>query len=158
KRVRNRENLRFERTRLFGTVRRLFLEVGKRLQSIACLEEARDIFYLELDEILAFHNGTASTTNLRALVSVRKQEFADYREGAVPADRFATRGPVYHSQANQPKETNRETAGGGEERRGLGCCPGIVRGPVCVVRDPRHARLPFGCILVADHTDPGWIM
>jgi len=158
KRVRNRENLRFERTRLFGTVRRLFLEVGKRLQSLACLEEARDIFYLELGEILAFHEGTASTANLRSLVSVRKQEFAAYRDGAAPPDRFATRGPVYHAQAHQPAKTSPETASGGEERRGLGCCPGIVRGPVCVVRDPRQARLPLGCILVADHTDPGWIM
>ncbi|MFI5368937.1 MAG: FGGY family carbohydrate kinase [Spirochaetia bacterium] len=47
---------------------------------------------------------------------------------------------------------------GGEERKGLGCCPGIVRGTACVVRDPKHARLTAGCILVADHTDPGWIM
>ena len=27
-----------------------------------------------------------------------------------------------------------------------------------VVRDPRNAQLPAGFILVADHTDPGWIM
>lgn len=158
KRVGNRENLRFERTRLFGTVRRLFLEVGKRLQSIACLEQARDIFYLELGEILAFHDGTASTANLRALVGVRKQEFSGYREAAAPADRFATRGPVGHAQAHPATDTKRTSAGSGEERKGLGCCPGIVRGPVCVVRDPRQARLPLGCILVADHTDPGWIM
>ena len=33
-----------------------------------------------------------------------------------------------------------------------------MRGKACVVRDPRHAQLTAGCILVADHTDPGWIM
>jgi len=27
-----------------------------------------------------------------------------------------------------------------------------------VVRDPKRAQLTAGCILVADHTDPGWIM
>jgi pyruvate,water dikinase len=34
----------------------------------------------------------------------------------------------------------------------------VVRGSVRVVRDPRNAQLPAGSILVADHTDPGWIM
>ena len=41
---------------------------------------------------------------------------------------------------------------------GLGCCPGIVRGPVRVVRDPRQAVLQDGEILVAERTDPGWIL
>ena len=27
-----------------------------------------------------------------------------------------------------------------------------------MVRDPKRAQLSAGCILVADHTDPGWIM
>ena len=158
KRVRNRENLRFERTRLFGTMRRLFLEVGRRLQSIGRLDDVRDIFYLELEEILAFNDGTAAATDLRSLVAMRKREFAGYWEGPVPADRFETRGPVYHAQAYRSKEPSGGMEGGGDERRGLGCCPGVVRGKACVVRDPKHARLTAGCILVADHTDPGWIM
>jgi pyruvate,water dikinase len=158
KRVRNRENLRFERTRLFGTIRRLFLEVGRRLQAIGRLDDARDIFYLELGEILAFNDGTATTTDLRSLAAMRIQEFAAYREGAAPAERFETRGPVCHAQTYVSSKPNQSTASEGEERRGLGCCPGIVRGTACVVRDPKHARLTAGCILVADHTDPGWIM
>lgn len=158
KRVRNRENLRFERTRLFGTIRRLFLEAGRRLQAIGRLGDARDIFYLELGEILAFNDGTATTTDLRSLAAVRKQEFAAYRDGPDPAERFETRGPVYHAQPYRSSKPSGEVAARGEERKGLGCCPGVVRGMACVVRDPKHARLTAGCILVADHTDPGWIM
>jgi rifampicin phosphotransferase len=158
KRVRNRENLRFERTRLFGTVRRLFLEAGRRLESIGRLDDARDIFYLELGEVLAFNDGTATSSDLRSLANVRKQEFQAYRGGTVPGDRFETRGPVYHGQAYRSSTASGTAEGGGEERRGLGCCPGIVRGTARVVRDPKHARLTAGCILVADHTDPGWIM
>ncbi|MGC1620987.1 MAG: PEP/pyruvate-binding domain-containing protein [Candidatus Acidiferrum sp.] len=157
-RVRNRENLRFERTRLFGTIRRLFLEAGRRLQAIGRLDDARDVFYLELGEILAFNDGTATTTDLRSLVGVRKQEFAAYREGAVPAERFETRGPVYHAQAYRSSKPNEGMQSSGEERHGLGCCPGVVRGIARVVRDPKHVQLTSGCILVADHTDPGWIM
>ncbi|HTG29232.1 MAG TPA: PEP/pyruvate-binding domain-containing protein [Methylomirabilota bacterium] len=158
KRVRNRENLRFERTRLFGMIRRLFLEAGRRLQSIGRLDDARDIFYVELGEILAFSDGASTTADLRSLAALRKKEFEEYREGPVPADRFETRGPVYHAQTYRSSEPRGTLEAGGEERIGLGCCPGIVRGIARVVRDPKQARLTAGCILVADHTDPGWIM
>src|SRR4029077_9184079 len=46
----------------------------------------------------------------------------------------------------------------GDRRQGLGCCPGILRGPVRVITDPRNATLNHGDILVAERTDPGWIM
>ncbi len=115
-------------------------------------------FYLEVGEILAFNDGTATTTDLRSLVAVRKQEFAAYREGPPPAERFETRGPVYHSQPYRSSKPAAATESAGDQRKGLGCCPGVVRGKACVVRDPRHAQLTAGCILVADHTDPGWIM
>jgi pyruvate,water dikinase len=46
----------------------------------------------------------------------------------------------------------------GDQRSGTGCYPGIVRGPVRVVRDPREAELRPGEILVAERTDPGWVM
>jgi pyruvate,water dikinase len=156
--VSNRENLRFERTRLFGTIRGLFLEAGRRLQAIGRLDDGRDIFYLELGEILAFNDGTATTTDLRSLAAVRKQEFATYRDGPAPAERFETRGPVYHAQPHRSTKPSGASETSGEERKGLGCCPGVVRGTACVVRDPKHAQLTAGCILVADHTDPGWIM
>lgn len=158
KRVRNRENLRFERTRLFGMIRRLFLEAGRRLHAIGRLDDARDIFYVELGEILAFSDGTATSTDLRSLAALRKKEFGQYREGPVPANRFETRGPVYYAQTYRSNEPSGALEAGGEERKGLGCCPGVARGVARVVRDPKQARLTSGCILVADHTDPGWIM
>jgi pyruvate,water dikinase len=158
KRVRNRENLRFERTRLFGMIRRLFLEAGRRLQAIGRLDDARDIFYVELGEILAFSDGAATATDLRSLAALRKKEFGQYRAGPVPANRFETRGPVYYAQTYRSNEPSGTLEAGGEERKGLGCCPGVVRGVARVVRDPKQARLTSGCILVADHTDPGWIM
>jgi pyruvate,water dikinase len=51
RRVRDRENLRLERTRLFGRVRRIFLEIGRRLHAVEQLDAPRDIFYLEVDEV-----------------------------------------------------------------------------------------------------------
>ena len=156
-RVRNRENLRFERTRLFGRVRRVFVELGQRLHALNRLEEARDVFYLEVNEVLGFVEGTTTTTDLKSLVALRKKEFAGYREAEPPGDRFETRGAVHHANTFQ-KSTKGVQAVGGSQRKGIGCCPGVVRGTVRVVIDPRKATLQVGEILVAERTDPGWIL
>ncbi len=155
-RVRDRENLRFERTRLFGRVRRIFLELGRRFHALDVLDGPRDVFYLEVNEVLGFVDGTATCTDLRGLVAVRKAEFGRFRQAEAPADRFETRGVVNHGQTYQSTAPAEELAG--DRRQGLGCCPGIVRGPVRVITDPRGAHLRSGEILVAERTDPGWIM
>jgi rifampicin phosphotransferase len=157
-RVRQRENLRFERTRLFGRIRRVFLEAGKRLHAAGALDDPRDIFYLETDEVVALAAGTAVTAGIRSLAALRKSEFEPYRSTPAPAERFETRGVVCIAQNYRPSAQPVAGEAAGEDRRGIGCCPGIVRGTVRVVRDPRTAQLPAGSILVADHTDPGWIM
>ena len=156
--VRQRENLRFERTRLFGRVRRIFREAGKRLHAMGVLETADDIFYLQVEEIRSYVAGNGVTADLKPLVALRKAEFQRYRESASPPARFETAGAVYHAQSYRAKATSASREGDGGERHGIGCCPGTVRGIVRVVRDPRNAQLLAGSILVADHTDPGWIM
>jgi pyruvate,water dikinase len=167
-RVRDRENLRFERTRVFGRVRRIFVELGRRLYSLDLLGDPRDIFYVELDEALGLVEGTTTTTDLKGLVAVRRAEFARYRAEEPPPDRFETRGVVSIAVERLRRapvvrvapggESNTDEAGDSEDRTGIGCCPGIVRGPVRVVRDPKHAELRPGEILVAERTDPGWIL
>jgi pyruvate,water dikinase len=155
-RVRDRENLRFERTRLFGRVRSLFVELGRKLHALDLLEHPRDVFYLEVNEVLGFVDGTTTTTNLKDLALLRKTEFDRYRQMEAPADRFETRGMVH--QGNSFRSAAPSVAMDGETRKGIGCCPGIVRGPVRVITDPRNATLQKGDILVAERTDPGWIM
>lgn len=156
-RVRDRENLRFERTRVFGHARRIFLEFGKRFYAQDLLEEPRDIFYLEVSEILGMVEGVNTTTHLKALAEVRKKEFETYLHMPVPDSRFETTGIVYQGHSFKNKmQTAVSTEG--DTRKGLGCCPGVVRGKVRVVTDPRGARLEPGEILVAERTDPGWIM
>ena len=156
-RVRDRENLRLERTRVFGRVRRIFVEIGRRFHALDLLQTPRDIFYLEQDEILGFIEGTSTSTNLKALVAVRKAEYDTYRELEGPPDRFETRGIVHHGNLLSVKRGGPEQPSG-DERKGIGCCSGIARGPVRVITDPRNAKLLQGEILVAERTDPGWVM
>jgi pyruvate,water dikinase len=154
-RVRDRENLRFERTRLFGHARRLLLEFGRRLHAVGRLAEPRDIFFLTIEEVLGFVEGTTVTTDLVALVAVRQREFTAFR-ARTPADRFATRGAVH--LGNPFRAAAPAVVPGGDVLRGTGCCPGVVLGRVRVITDPRHAAMETGEILVAARTDPGWIM
>lgn len=155
-RVRDRENLRFERTRLFGRVRRVYLELGKRLHAAGRLPDSRDVFYLTVEEVLGFVEGTTVTTDLMGLVQLRRREFARFREKEAPADRFATRGGVHLGNAfRASQETVPPT---GDALKGIGCCPGVVRGRARVITDPRNAVIEPGEILVAPRTDPGWIM
>lgn len=156
KTVRERENLRFERTRLFGRVRKVFLEIGKKLVGERVLNDYRDIFYLEVGEVQSFIEGTSTLTNLKDLAELRKAEFARFETEAAPSDRFTTYGVVYKNNKFTSRANNVILEG--NMQQGLGCCPGIVRGKVKVVRDPKNVTIEKGTILVAERTDPGWIM
>jgi pyruvate,water dikinase len=106
--------------------------------------------------VLAYVDGRSTCRSLAELVSIRRREFREYEETPPPPNRFETRGSPYQGQIFT--ESPRPADGGGDERRGQGCCPGVVRGPVRVVTDPRTIDLADRRILVAEHTDPGWIL
>jgi phosphohistidine swiveling domain-containing protein len=154
-RTRDRENLRFERTRLFGRVRRIFLQIGRRLAADRHLADARDVFYLDIDEILRFLSGTSTATDLRALTAMRRAEFAAFAQQAAPGARLTTRGSPY---ATQQETQPLATAPPSDVRQGISCCPGYARGTARVITDPKDAHIEAGEILVAEHTDPGWIL
>ena len=155
-RVRDRENLRFERTRLFGRVRRIFLALGREYGGLGVLDDARDVFYLEAEEALGFADGTATVTDLRGVASARRALFDAYRAEPDPPSRFETRGAV--GVAKPAPMRSAEMAVKGKQLEGIGCCPGVVRGRVRLVIDPRADSLSPGEILVAERTDPGWVM
>jgi pyruvate,water dikinase len=156
-RVRDRENLRFERTRLFGRVRRIFVELGRRLHTAGRLEDPRDVFLLEVDEVLGAVADQQDSTTLKSLVFQRHAEFAEYQSKEPPPNRFTTQG-VLNRQTRWTGVSAAASDGGGEIRQGQGCCPGVVRGRIRKIVDPRNATLQPGEILVAARTDPGWIL
>jgi len=149
--LRNRENLRFERTRVFGRVRAIIRELGSRLVTDGQLQERDDVFFLKLDEVL----DSSHTTSLKPLVTIRKKEFEDYRKQPEPPDRFQTRGSLSRYKTFGDENEYEDQEG---NLKGIGACPGIVRGKVRVVTNPREAQLEPGEILVATQTDPGWVV
>ncbi|MEO5915542.1 MAG: PEP/pyruvate-binding domain-containing protein [Luteolibacter sp.] len=154
-RVCSRENLRFERTRLFGRVRAILRTLGQRLAADSLLADAADVFYLEIGEVLAVWEATGTTADLGSLAKQRRAEFTGYEATEAPPDRFETRGPAsrYDRFENTRPPVTTESS-----LIGTGACPGRVTGRVRVVIDPRGARLEPGEILVARQTDPGWVV
>lgn len=162
-RIRERENLRFERTRVFGAVRKMFVEIGRRFEKQNVLDSASDIFYLETEEVLRFIEGTSTSGDLKSLVLARRQEFESFELMPAPPDRFTIRGGLLLN-GRSSMETYRdesELRGASHalsfELKGLGCCPGTVSGFARIIENPNNQTLSKGELLVAKRTDPGWI-
>jgi len=156
--VKNRENMRFARTRIYGVLREMLRAVGEHFASEGILETPQDIFHLTLDEVWDFTRGRAVTTNLKALATLRREEFDAYRQEAdrMPADRFETWGLPYHRNRFQGRPRPAIVSEDGL-LRGIGCSPGVVTKPVKVMRTPSEDARLEGEILVAERTDPGWV-
>jgi len=156
--VKNRENMRFARTRIYGLLREVIRALGAQLAEEGLLAQAEDVFYLTLDEVWDFVKGTAVTTNLRDLARLRRVEYDGFRDESIepPDSRFDTFGMTYHrnlfknSQAEAPAHADGKL-------RGIGCCPGTRTGPVKVLRSPTDDMNLSSEILVAERTDPGWV-
>jgi rifampicin phosphotransferase len=151
--VKNRENQRFARAEAYNLVRRLFRAIGRNWQHKGILDQAEDIFYLEMDEIWSYIKGTCTCPNFRALAALRHQEFESYRRHD-PADHLETSGEVYFGNSFARDNGAAES---GEVLNGLGCCRGIVEKPVRIVLRPAADLKLQGEIMVARQTDPGWI-
>ena len=159
--VKNRENMRFARTRIYGVVRELLRAMGQQMADEKILNDREDIFYLTIDEVWDYIKGTAVTTRLREISALRRAEFDEFRnsespEGADPDDRFESFGFVYHKNlfTNLAQEVVEVEDG---QLRGTGCCPGKLTHKVRVLRTPQDDMSLSGEILVAERTDPGWV-
>lgn len=155
-RVRDRENLRFERTRLFGRVRKVMVEIGKRLQADFLIEKPEDIFLLKVEEIMGLTDASCDAGSLKGIIESRRKALEQDIKGPVPPDRFVTRGPIHRYQEFQ--STLKEPDLDSVDLSGTPACPGVVKGRVRVVSNPRNATLLPGEILVAQQTDPGWVV
>jgi len=152
--VKDRENMRLTRTRLFGLYRDVYRAVGARLAEAGKLDRGDDVFYLTVGEIDEYHEGRAVTAEFRGVVAARRAEFSDYERTELP-HHFSTRGPVYHG--NDYRYAGAAAIDpAAETLRGTGCYPGVVEAPVRVIDSPKDELSVNGKILVTMRTDPGW--
>ncbi len=163
--VKNRENLRFARTKIFGVARHLFRGMGSAMSRLDVLNASSDIFYLTIDEISAYIEGRSTLMNLRSLVALRKSEYEQFRKTPAPPDRLMTLGTVSlacaHPQVLADADLLQKPLGDlpldPNLLVGNPCCPGVVEGIVRVVESVKDAEGLNGEILVTARTDPGWV-
>ncbi|MBC7387386.1 MAG: phosphoenolpyruvate synthase [Cryobacterium sp.] len=155
--VKNRENTRFCRTRIYGIVRRMFCSIGRDFALRGMIERPEEVFYITVQELDGAFCGALATQNLKALIRLRKEEYAAYNSQE-PAPRFMTRGPVYWMNEHFPAPPIIDLSDlPPGALRGAGCCPGIVEGRVKVILSPDDDMELNKDILVTLRTDPGWI-
>ena len=151
--VKNRENMRFERTRLFGRMREIALCFGMHYSSRGIISEARDIFFLTMEEMLGALDNTAAGSDFRGLVEVRKAEYLRNFEKSPPTRVYVNGVSGFSARKKATEETV-----SGDGLSGLACCAGVVEGTARIVTDPRNTDFARGQILVAHSTDPGWVV
>ncbi len=155
--VKNRENLRFARTKIYGTLRNLLNSIGEEFVRENIIDDSQDIYYLAIDELWDFVGGTAVTTDLRSLISVRRNEFDHFRESPEQDEHFETYGTTYVKNLFKNYAINEEEDVDYDGIKGVPCSPGTIRGIARIISSPRDDVKLNGEILVASRTDPGWV-
>jgi pyruvate,water dikinase len=152
--VRDREALRFDRTRVFGLVRSIMAALGHRFAEQGLIDDPRDVFFLEVDEVIGTVQGTCTTRNLRGLVELRRAEHDQWLAAGEMPDRVETVGTT---NANPFDDAYAAVDVSGDALSGIGCCPGVVERRARVVHAPDQGVRLDGDIMVCTRTDPGWV-
>lgn len=149
--IKNREISRLNRSRIYGMVRSMVLRLGEIYKAQGIIEEIRDVFYLNFEEI---KNLTDFKENMRDIINKRKEDYKLFK--SLPAYTrlifMNNEFDKHHTNINMNKFYN-DT----KELRGIPCSNGKVRGEVLVITDVNEAKDVKDKILVTKMTDPGWV-
>ena len=143
-------------TQIVYSVRRVVLELGRRLVENGAVDAEDDVFHLRLEEL------DDLSADLRGVVAERRLELDRFRDiSSPPVLGMLPPGPppddpisraVIKMFGGQPRESERA-----DVLYGMAGSPGVARGRVRIVRSLAEGEsLEFGEILVAPTTAPPW--
>ncbi|MHB2020978.1 MAG: PEP-utilizing enzyme, partial [Candidatus Xenobia bacterium] len=139
--TRVRQNTKAEALHYVDLMRSAALELGRRLVAAGRLDEATDVYWLDVGDL------TSPQGDLRRHVEEGRAAWRRWRRSPAPR--------VVDANGRAVLELSRKAAVG--ELQGMGASPGIVRGRVRKLTDPsRGLHLGPDEILVAPYTDPTW--
>jgi pyruvate,water dikinase len=140
-----RELPKFYLVTVLAAVRRQLSIVGANLAAQGRLENADDVFFVNLSELRA---GSAGR-DLRPIVAQRRNVYdQELRRRHVPR--------ILLSDGTEPEAESRDAVVQDGALAGMPASAGHVTSTARVVVDPVGAQLLPGEILVAPSTDPGW--
>lgn len=148
--LRIREHNRLLRGKAYALLRELFPLVGAALADAKIISKSSDVYYLDVEEILRYVNGTGYNDNLKSVIENRKRDYETYQTMR-PASRFITTGLTNI----QPEPLVTQSVATHQSLGGTLSSPGDITGKVLVLDEPIIPKEPFD-ILVVSHTDPGW--
>lgn len=151
--IRSREKSRLARSKLYGFMRNIVLNIGNNFKLENIIEDVDDIFYLYYNEIIDIING--KNINAKKIINSRKQEYKMY--GALPA---YTRLVFCNNIVNKSHQNinNDKIIVSEEKLKGIPCSSGIITGEVVFVDKSNFNNVDVkGKIIVTKMTDPGWV-
>ncbi|MFA6956053.1 MAG: PEP/pyruvate-binding domain-containing protein [Thermoanaerobaculia bacterium] len=135
-------------------LRRIVLELARRLTIAGRLDDEGQVFDLCLWDVFAILDGEWNGDGARELARDRAAQRAAWLAMPAPAD-VITIEPDGRAVSRHDLDAPREAGEG--TWIGVGVSGGVADGSACVVVHPREgAKLGRGEILVAPSTDPGW--
>ncbi|MHC4585806.1 MAG: PEP-utilizing enzyme [Planctomycetota bacterium] len=143
-----RENVKSEVIKLLTAIRKLLIELGKRLNNEGILKNNDDIFFLKIEEIAPVVQGKADF-DINKVIAARR---ADYNKNS-----SVTPPDVVIGKFDPDNYTPDAIDEHAEVLNGLAVSPGVATGKARVIlRADTEEQLLAGEILVAPFTDPGW--
>ena len=147
--IKNREISRLNRSRIYGMVRSMFLQVGKNLVKEEKLKNKEDIFYLTIDEIF-----TNKKYNLKQIVDDRKNDYSMFYELPSYSRLIFVDNEFdkHHKRINHKEKRISKM-----HLEGIPTSNGIVEGEALVIKDVNKNYKVKDKILITKMTDPGWV-
>jgi len=156
--ITNRENIRIAHTQICGLIRQILNGAGQQMARENIIGNDQDIYYLTMDELWDYIKGAAATTDLRALIEIRLNEYDSYFNQELElSDCFNTYGMAYNRNSFVSQKASGVSCKDNSCMQGISCSPGRVKGTARVVHSPRDDMHLHGEILVASCTDPGLV-
>jgi pyruvate,water dikinase len=145
-----KEEVREQSTKMYALIRRVSLEVGRRLVQKGILDAPEDLFWLPYQKVIALTQGVElNPESIRRFIQANRNYALSFRNFKNPNEV----GARWHY-----KDRN-----GGAGRvsgplyQGIACASGQASGPARIIQDINEARkIRKGDILVTRFTDPGW--
>lgn len=149
--IKNRERSRLHRSRLYGMMRTMMLQIGESLAEKGKLSCREDIFFLTYEQV---EKAVRSGENMMKTVSAVRKKYEMFER--LPAySRLVFTEDVFDKNPSSVVEMQFSTDG--NVFVGVPCSKGCAEGEVLVITDPSEKADTAGKIIAAKMTDPGWV-
>ena len=142
--------------KLLAHLRWTFVELEQRGRSEAVFQREGDIFFLQLDEVKEWVQGTLATNFLQQTIDRRRQQLEDDRERFIPSVVYGNRLPPDKANSPEPNSRGPEWTSTSELMSGIPASGGCVEGTVKICRQLNFDAFEPGTIVVVPYTDAGW--